>query len=398
MPYSGKAVVAIALIAAIVAGGIVFTLTTTPVAVVEKPGLPDTIKIGHVLPKSGPLAAYAEGFANGVKLAVMEINEKGGIAGRKVELIEEDSGTDPVKAAEAARKLIDVQGVKVIIGAYASSSTLAIAPIAEESKVVLISPASTSPQITGAGDYIFRVVPSDAYQGRALAEIALKLGFKTAATIAINNPYGIGIEETFKKVFEAGGGKVILTIRYELGRPTYKTELEQIRAANPDVIVDVSYADDGQIIFREAKELGIKAKWLAAEGIADPAIFKAPGVAEATQGMIATKPRTPKSPASEHFLALYKEKFGKEPGIYADYAYDATKMALLAIAMAGKYDGTAIKDALYFVGTLYKAATGDKTFDANGDVKGEYEILRVKGNEFIPIGYWTPDEGVKMEK
>ena len=268
----------------------------------------------------------------------------------------------------------------------------------EEKHVVLISPASTSPLLTDAGEYIFRVCPSDALQGEAIAQIALKLGYKTAATIVIANEYGIGLEEVFKEVFEAGGGKVVVSVRYELGAATYKTELEQIKAADPDVIIDVSYADDGQIIFREAAELGIKKPWICAEGVADPAIFEAPGVAEAMEGMIGTKPISPVNPASVHFVKLFKEHFGREPGIYADYAYDATKMALMAIAYAGVYDGEAIKNALPYVSLCYKGATGDKTFDENGDVGGEYMIWRVVNGEFVPIGKWTRSLGVQLEE
>ena len=394
-----KVLVVSIIVTAIIVGGVIYALTSiTAPATPGLPTLPEKIKLGHILPLSGALSPYSEGFKNGVRLAAWEVNQKGGIGGREVVVIEEDDGTDASKAAEATKKLVDVDGVKVIIGSYASSCTMAAAPIVEENHVVLISPASTSPPVTQAGEYIYRDVPSDAFQGRALAEIALSKGYKTAATIAINNPYGIGIEEIFKKIFSDGGGKVLVSVRYELGAPTYKTELDRIKATNPDVIVDVSYADDGQIIFREGAELGIKAQWLAAEGIADPAIFKGPGVAEATEGMIATKPFTPTSPASAHFLELYKQQFGKEPGIYADYAYDAAKMALQAIALAGKYDGVAIKNMMDYVGNSYKGVTGDKTFDLNGDVSGEYSVLVVKNGEFVPIGHWSPSTGLQFTK
>ena len=371
--------------------------------------LPDPIKIGHLAPVTGELGPYSEGFLKGVELAVWEVNEKlGGIAGHKVEVIVEDTRTDASAAAEAAHKLIDVDKVQVIIGAYSSSCTMAAAAYAEESHVVMISPASTSPAITDAGEYIFRVVPSDAGQGAALADLAIAMGYKTAATIVINNPYGIGIEEVFKERFEAAGGDVVATVRYELGAATYKTELGTIQEKNPDVIIDVSYADDGQIIFKEAAELGIDIPWICAEGIADEKIFEAPGVGEymATaggKGMIGTRPLSVVSPASVRFQELWKEHYGVEyeGEIYADYAYDAAKIALMAIAYAGVYDGEAIKDALPYVGHAYKGASGDKTFDEYGDVAGDYTIWKVELVEgeykFVPIGKWSSSMGIELK-
>jgi ABC-type branched-subunit amino acid transport system substrate-binding protein len=394
---STTAFIAGILITALVVGGATYLLTAQPGAPVEEELPP--IKIGHILPFSGPLSAYAEGFANGVRLAVQEINDAGGIAGRKVELIEEDTATDPSTAAEAARKLIEVDGVKAIIGAYASSSTLAAAPIAEKNKVILISPASTSPLVSEAGEYIFRVVPSDAFQGRALAELAYQLGYRRAATIVIDNQYGVGIEEVFKQVFESLGGQVVATVRYKLDQATYRTELGQIKAANPDVIIDVSYADDGQIIFREARELGIEVPWLAAEGVADPAIFGAPGVAEAMEGMMGTKPAPPATSAHQHFLQLYARYGYGEPGIYSAEAYDAARMALLAISLAGPdASPEQLRDALIYVSRTYVGASGDKSFDENGDVTGQYIIWRVVNGEFVTVGSWDLVSGVQLQE
>jgi branched-chain amino acid transport system substrate-binding protein len=379
----------------------------TQVSELESMMLPDTIKIGHILPLTGPLGVYSEGFLKGVQLAVWEVNQQGGIAGRSIELIEEDTETDATAAAEAAHKLIDIDGVQVIIGAYASGCTYAVAPYAEETQVVLISPATTGVELAEAGDYIFRVVPSDAGQAAAMADLALDEGYKTAATIVLDSPYGVGIEETFTKIFEEAGGEVLETIRYELGAATYKTELGLIQDSNPDVIIDVSYADDGQIIFKEASELGIDKPWICAEGIADDTIFGAPGVGSymsttGESGMIGTRPLSVESPASVHFKKMWKEHFGEDYAgqIYGDYAYDAAKVALMAIAYAGDYDGEAIKDAMDYAGAAYKGASGDKTFDEFGDVAGDYVIWNTQlvedEYEFVTIGKWSLAVGLEL--
>ena len=354
------------------------------------------VKLGHILPTSGPLAAYAGGFQAGVQAAVQEANDNGGIDGCTVQLIEEDSQTDPAASAAAAIKLVEVDQVHAIVGVYASSSTLAAAPIVEDGKTIMISPASTSPDVTNAGDFIFRTAPSDALQGVAMADLAWSQGHKTAAIIFVNNQYGQGLADVFENQFKANGGTITMKIPYELEMATYRTELSQIQGTNPDLILDISYADDGQIIFREAAELGITAQWMGGDGIADPAIFNAPGIADATEGMIGTKPSASDSPNAAAFEALLVQ-YGLEAGIYSAEAYDAAKLALMAIDEAGTdASKESIRDALINVAKGYIGASGDKTFDSNGDVGGTYSIWKITNGAFVDIGSWDPS-GIKLD-
>jgi branched-chain amino acid transport system substrate-binding protein len=174
----------------------------------------DEIKIGAILPLTGEAAEYGEDAKLGIDLAVEEINAAGGINGKMIQVVYEDSQATPSQGVAAIQKLITVDKVPVIIGAMASSVTLAIAPIAEENKVVLLSPASTAPQITEAGDYIFRNEVSDAYGGKAQAELTWdELGIKNVAILCINNDYGVGTADTFKKNFGTSfySGTVFIT-------------------------------------------------------------------------------------------------------------------------------------------------------------------------------------------
>ncbi|MFQ6118849.1 MAG: ABC transporter substrate-binding protein [Methanosarcinales archaeon] len=353
----------------------------------------ENIKIGVLLPLTGDLGPIGEGMKKGAELAVFEINQQGGINGRNVSLIVEDTGTDPSKAAEAARKLIDVDKVQVIVGAAASSCTLAAAQIAEKNKVVMVSPASTSPKITEAGDYIFRNVGSDLLQGQALADLAKAKGYKKAATLVLNNDYGIGMEDVFKKHFS----EVVKSVKYEKGKGDYRTELEDIKSANPDVIMLVAYPESGSIILKQARELDVKIDWIAAEGIADTKMFDNPQVATAMEGMLLTRPSSPKNdPNYQKFLNSYKQKYGNDPGIYADYTYDAVNLVSKAIEEGG-YNGESIKNALFKVSEHYKGATGDKTFDENGDMKSQfYEIIVAKNKTFESIGSWTLETGIEL--
>lgn len=356
----------------------------------------EPIKIGVLLTLTGSLGPIGEGMENGAKLAAQEINRKG-IAGRNITLIIEDTGTNPAKAAEAARKLIDVDKVQVIIGAVMSSETLAVAPIAEKSKVVMISPSSTNLKVTNAGEYIFRVVPSDLLQGEAIANLATVKNYTSAVTLVENNDYGIGIEEVFEKHFNG----TVTNIRYETGKGDYRTELDSIKEANPDVIIYVGYPQDASVILQQAGQLGLKKKWIAAEGIADAVMFENADVAAQMEGMLLTTPgrselEEKEDPAYQSFVDLYKETYGKNPGIYSGEEYDATMLAALAIADSGN-DGEKIKNALPRISSTYRAVTGNKAFDENGDVRGDYKILEVNNKTMVTIGSWNPLSGIEFQ-
>lgn len=354
----------------------------------------EDVKIGVLITYTGGLAQFGEAMANGAKLAAQEINKVGGINGKNVTLIIEDTGTDPAKAVEAAKKLIDVDKVQVIIGAVSSSETLSVANYSEKSKVVLISPSSTAPSVTNAGAYIFRVVGSDNLQGDAIAQLAMAKNFTKAATLVENNDYGIGLEKVFKEKFN---GNVVSSIHYEKGKADYRTELDNIKNAGPEVIIYVGYPAEASTILQQTKQLGLKTKWIAAEGIADPGIFQNPEVASQMEGMLLTKPSSPEqNPEYQNFLELYRAAYGKDPGIYSDTEYDAVTLAVLAMKEAGN-DGEKIKNAMPKVSREYKAVTGDKSFDENGDVPQDYTILEVVNKTMVTRGNWKLDSGIKFQ-
>jgi branched-chain amino acid transport system substrate-binding protein len=383
-----KWLVAGMLIVMIIAGG----------CVSKEDGMNETqegdIKIGVLITRTGGLGPIGEGMENGAKLAAIEINKKGGIDGRNVTLIIEDTGTNPAKAAEAAKKLIEVDKVQVIIGGVASSETLAVAPMTNNSKVVLISPSSTAPSVTDAGEYVFRVIGSDNLQGDAIARLAMAKNFTKPATLVENNDYGIGLENVFKTKFN---GTVVSSIHYEKGKADYRTELDTIKKANPDVITFVGYPAEASTILQQAKQLGLKTKWIAAEGIADPVMFDNKDVAAQMEGMYLTRPSSPEgNPEYQNFKKLYNETFGKDPGIYSDTEFDATMLAAEAIKEVGN-DGEKIKNALPAVSRKYKAITGDKAFDENGDVPQDYAVLEVSNKTMVTIGTWSLNSGIKLQ-
>jgi branched-chain amino acid transport system substrate-binding protein len=353
---------------------------------------------------------------DGAELAEWVINTKlGGIGdgGSTIELLIQDTATDPTTSAAAATSLVEVDDVEAIVGAAGSTNTLAIAAVTNPAQVVLISYASTNPNITTqGGEYTFRVVGSDNLQGQAMSDVALEFGYKKAVSLVLSNAYGLGLADVFKTNFEAGGGTIVKEIPYTETATSFSTEITEIKtledAGDIDCIMDVSYASDGAIIFTEAATEGIETPWVCAEGVADAEIFEEKvGVGAAMEGMWGTKPYSDTTTTEyAQFLAYFHEKYGasENPKIYADTSYDAVMLLADAIADAGDYDGTAIKNSLQTVSQGWKGATGDKSFDANGDVGQDYSIWRVEANasiavgyEFATHGYWTLAGGADFE-
>jgi len=203
----------------------------------------EEIKIGVMTPLTGESAKYGQDIKRGYDLATEEINEKGGIQGKKLLLIYEDDEGKPDKAVSAAQKLIQRDKVSVILGALWSSPTLAVAPIAEKNKVVLLSSGSSSPKITDAGDYIFRNEISEAYGAKESAKLYFNAGFKKIATIYINNDYGIGVRDITKEIYEQLGGVVTTSEAFEQDEKDFRTQLLKIKETNPEAILIVSYKE-----------------------------------------------------------------------------------------------------------------------------------------------------------
>jgi ABC-type branched-subunit amino acid transport system substrate-binding protein len=345
------------------------------------------IKMGVIMCLSGDLGPVGPDLVEGIELAAWEINNEGGIKGKNITLIIEDSATDPTKAMEVGTKLIDIDGVQVIIGPMITDSTLSLAEKATPNEVVLLTPSATNPKITDAGDFVFRTCPSDLVQGKAMAAVAEAKGYSKVATLVINNDYGTGLEEAFSEDF---GGEIVERIVFDAAKADYRTELETIRAKSPDAIMFVAYIESGTAVLKQAQELGMNIPWIAAEGIADSVMLERAEVIPQMENMILTKPRSPTDlDAYKHFLDNFHEKYpGKEPGIYAEYSYDAVMLAAEAIRKVGNRGGK-IADALYDVSDGYEGASGDKTFDENGDVSADFDLLTVSNNQLVTTGRFT---------
>ena len=400
--------VAIALIFLVVGVGLGYYTATS---LIHSPqpssseALPDEIKIGVLLPLSGDIGAIGERMLNGAKLAAKIVNDSGGIGGRPIKLIVEDTMGLPDKAIDAIKKLVEVEGVKVVIGPATSAEVLAVAKYVNDRHVVLISMSATASRISELGDdYIFRVIPSDTLQVALIADLIKAKGYKRVVTFVVANDYGIGLEEGLKKLIP---DRIVGSIRYDPEKGDYRAELEQVKMWNPDAIFYALWVESGKMVFKQAMDLGLdNIAALGSEGLCDVAFFFDTKAAEymARTGIMGGKPTSPKGTYGyQRFYEAYVDVFGEEPSLYCDYTFDATMLAILAIAHAGTYEGPKIKTALQVVSQYFIGATGCKALDKNGDVvTATYDIWKVvkaRANEYkyVIVGSWSLATGLKLK-
>lgn len=340
------------------------------------------INIGAILPLTGDAAKYGEASKNAIDLFIEELNAKDGIQGKKIKIIYEDDQANPKLGVSAFQKLVTTNKITAIIGPLPSSVTLAVAPLAEKDKILLISPAASSPAITNAGDYIFRTVASDLLEGIALADFVYdKLHLKKIAFIYINNDFGLGLSNSFKKRFMELSGKIIDAESFEQNSTDFRTQLIRIKSLNPQAIYLVGYKEMGNVM-KQARELGIKTQFLSCAMFEDPEILKIAG--EAAEGLFYSY-RSYNSESGEEvikkFVKDYKTKYGVEPDIFAALSYDAIRILAYAIKSGG-IDTEGIKSILYSIKN-FPGVTGEITFDKNGDVTGTISIKTVKQGKFV---------------
>ena len=295
------------------------------------------VKMGALVPLTGPLAEFGEGFRKAGDLAAKQFGE----AGFPIELKYGDTETSAIPGVEAARMLVDVEGVQVLIGAASSGVSMPIAEsVSIPGEVPQISNASTSPLLTvlpadEGRDFLFRTCPSDAMQGVVLGKLAADEGFKTAAVLWVNNAYGQGLMEQFKESFEFRGGKLVASVPHaEEPAPTYVSELKKVMEAEPEMMLALSYPGHATVYLKEFFEAGYdkSTKLLFCDGTKSMDIPEALG-ADNLAGFLGTAPGTVAGVSLDQFTADYEAEYGElEPLPFSTNFYDAIIVAGLAAA------------------------------------------------------------------
>lgn len=375
------------------------------------------IKIGILMDITGPIASFIPPIQNSANLAIKHVNEQGGLLDGKAVAVYGDTTGAAQPAVDAASKLVNIENVPIIMGALMSGTTIAAAnAVSIPAGVVQISPTSTSPAITDIADndLLYRVVPSDNYQGAVLARIVLEEGIKKVAVTYVNNDYGVGIGSTFIEAYKAAGGEVVAAEKHEEKKNSYRSELATLAKGGGEALVVVAYAgDSGSTIVKQAIEGGLFTRFIGTDGLRDEALIKEVG-ADALKTSFFTSPTSPAdNPAQgklhEMFNAEYKEGADKA---FVDQTYDATFLALLAIEKAGSADRSKMAAALREVASApgekigpgewakakelikagkdvdYDGAGGAYDFDAKGDVLGYIGKFVVDGDKYKQTGVY----------
>lgn len=340
------------------------------------------IKIGAILPLTGDLATYGENAKNGAILLSEEVNARGGLEGKRVALVFEDSRAQPDQGVAAFQKLMNVDNVLGVIGEVASSPLLAISPIANQNRIVVVSPAASSPDITNAGPYIYRVWPSDVFEADRMADYVKKQGIRTVASLYVNNDYGRALMYEFTKRLEGSNVVIASEEQFDQNTTDVRTQLARLKKSNPDCLYLISYPKESVVILRQYKEMGLKSMLLSTSSFEDPLITKETG--SIAEGAVFTSPIPPDDtdPIVSAFRKNYEERFGKRPGLVADYGYDALKVMLEALDLSGEMSREGLSRGMEMIKDL-RGATGLINFDENGDVIKLAGIKTIKDGKYV---------------
>ena len=341
----------------------------------------EVIKIGFIGPLTGEAASYGEPLRNTIALAVEEVNAAGGINGQLLEIIYEDAKCTGKDAANAAQKLVNVDKVKVIIGGFCSSESLAAEPIATGAKVLLFSAGSSSPDLTGKSQFFVRNYPSDASQGAVLAELANKRGWKKVAFLVESKDYPQGIYKAFKTTFDGFGG-VIIKEEFPPEASDFKTQLAKLKVEKPDALfLSVQTPAPAERIFKQLGELNWKPPLLVADVIVgDPKIVEThKAILEGAIG--AEFGIDPGNEKFQHLIQTYKEKYGADTPYqaYAQTEYDAVFMIGDGIKAVG-YDGEKLAKWLREIAD-WRGASGIVDIKDDGDRAGGHIPKIVKNGK-----------------
>jgi branched-chain amino acid transport system substrate-binding protein len=340
--------------------------------------------VGEYGSLTGSEATFGKSTDDGVQLKVEELNSAGGVNGRKLQVKVEDDQSNQTEAATAVQKLIDRDRVVAILGEVASGNSMAAAPICQNRQVPMISPASTNPEVTKKGDYIFRVCFIDPFQGTVMAKFAAQnLKLKRVAILKDQGaPYSTGLAANFSTAFTGLGGTIVADESYTKDDTDFKAQLTSIKAKNPEAIFIPGYYTQVGTIARQARELEITVPLLGGDGWDSPKLFD--GAGDALEGCYFSNHYSveDKRPAIQQFIRAYKARYnGQTPDAMAALGYDAAGVLADAMKRARSLSGPDLRDAIAQT-KEFPGVTGTITIDAERNARKPADVLQVKGQGY----------------
>lgn len=344
----------------------------------------DTIKIGEFASLTGKEATFGQSSHEGTLLAIEEANTAGGVLGKKLVLLTEDTQSKAGEPATVVNKLISRDGVVGILGEVASSRSLEAAPICQQNKIPMVSPSSTNPKVTEVGDYIFRVCFIDPFQGTVMANFATRSlkATKVAVFTDVKSDYSKGLAKFFKEQFVKNGGQIVAELDFNGGDKDFKAQLTAIKAANPEGVFVPGYYTDAALIAIQAKQLGLNVPLFGGDGWESEKLTEIGK--DAIEGHYFSTHYSPEvgSEMSRQFVENYRKRWnGKNPDALAACGYDSALVLIDAIKRAGTTEGPKVRDALAATKD-FKAVTGTISINEQRDATKAAVILQIKDGKF----------------
>jgi branched-chain amino acid transport system substrate-binding protein len=349
------------------------------------------IVIGEYGSLTGTTATFGISTKNGIDMAVDDINNAGGVLGKKVRVIIEDDQGRPEEAQTVVTKLITQDRVIAVLGEVASSRSLAAAPVAQQNQIPMISPSSTNPRVTQVGDYIFRVCFIDPFQGFVMAKFTTEtLKLRNVAILRdIKNDYSVGLADVFAENMAQMGGSIVADESYSEGDTDFSAQLTAIKAKNPQGIFIPGYYTEVGLIARQARTLGLTVPLLGGDGWDSPKLWEIGGEALNNSYFSTHYSVDDPSPAIQKFVADYKARFNEVPDGLAALGYDAAHILFDAIRRANSTEPSQIRDALAQIKD-YAGVTGTITLDAERNAIKPAVVLKVQDGKFPFIEAVSP--------
>jgi branched-chain amino acid transport system substrate-binding protein len=345
------------------------------------------VRVAAIVSTTGAASTYGEKVASGIELARLELDSEAGWFGRRFVVYFDDDRTLPSRGVEVLRERIDRDGVRLVIGAVTSPVSLALAETCESRGVVLVSPSASAPELSEAGEFVFRVAPSDTLEGNSMAEFARDLGLSQVAVVAVAGAYGDGLRATFVRRFEGPRRRIVAVVSFaELDAAVLDAMASEVVASRPDGIYLGAYEADAAAIARRLREAGFRGVILGSSALGPVFAERAGSAAELT--VFPKYEFDPRStdPATLGFVERYRAAYGATPGPEAAQGYDAMKVLARAVHDAKSADPDAVRLALTAIRD-YSGATGRIAFDRNGDVQRYPRLYVIRRG--VPVPYET---------
>lgn len=343
---------------------LILVLVAAPLVAVQAQG---TVTVGVLAPLTGFAAADGKSAVTSIELATQTINAHGGILGRQIKLKIYDDQADPKQAVNFARRLVEEDHARFVIGASYSGATLAAAPIFNQNHIPMMAAYAVAPDITKGHPYVFRVGLMGPVEGRIGAVLARKLGAHSVAMINLKNDFGQALEQGFKSEAPKQGIRIAFSDAYPLGNQNFTSMLVRVKMHHPGAIYASGYYSDAANLVRQAKSLAIRAPIIGQDGYDSPKFIELAGSAANGVYITTQLDRDSRQPDVEHFLRAYQAKAGEPADMVGASGYAAMEVMARAVDKAGSLDGNAVRQALASMKDVNTVAGHIYRWNENGD-------------------------------